>query len=202
MSKGELAIIRIRGSRAELGRDRCCGRSTGFTVSGGTSRQQSARSIPYTANWSTGPEPWQRRSSYPLVSQQGPGPCTKKKEERSNPRSMPFDSAVHNRSSCEINLASTYRVPIRQHQHGGLLWRRVQRKLKRPKRPKRRNAEGRSSEFQGYATLEALAKAGASFVGTFHKVSRKYMALYVAEFQFRYNNRHNANIFATAIEGC
>ncbi len=32
-------------------------------------------------------------------------------------------------------------------------------------------------------------------VGTFHKVSRKYMTLYVAEFQFRYNNRLNADIF-------
>ncbi len=39
-------------------------------------------------------------------------------------------------------------------------------------------------------------------VGTFHKVSRKYMTLYVAEFQFRYNNRLNADIFGTAIEGC
>jgi hypothetical protein len=39
-------------------------------------------------------------------------------------------------------------------------------------------------------------------VGTFHKMSRKYMPLYVAEFQFRYNNRHNAEIFDTAIAGC
>jgi hypothetical protein len=38
-------------------------------------------------------------------------------------------------------------------------------------------------------------------VGTFHKVSRKYMPLYVAEFQFRYNNRENADIFGTAIAG-
>jgi IS1 family transposase len=39
-------------------------------------------------------------------------------------------------------------------------------------------------------------------VGTFHKVSAKYMALYVAEFQFRYNNRFNSDIFGTAIGGC
>lgn len=39
-------------------------------------------------------------------------------------------------------------------------------------------------------------------VGTFHKVSKKYMPLYVAEFQFRYNNRQNADIFGTAISGC
>jgi transposase-like protein len=39
-------------------------------------------------------------------------------------------------------------------------------------------------------------------VGTFHKVSRKYMPLYVAEFQFRYNNRENADIFGAAIRGC
>jgi transposase-like protein len=39
-------------------------------------------------------------------------------------------------------------------------------------------------------------------VGSFHKVSAKYMPLYVAEFQFRYNNRQNADIFGTAITGC
>ncbi len=39
-------------------------------------------------------------------------------------------------------------------------------------------------------------------VGTFHKVSKKYLPLYVAEFQFRYNNRENADIFGTAISGC
>jgi len=39
-------------------------------------------------------------------------------------------------------------------------------------------------------------------VGTFHKVSRKYMPLYVAEFQFRYNNRTNPDIFGAAVAGC
>lgn len=39
-------------------------------------------------------------------------------------------------------------------------------------------------------------------VGSFHKVSAKYLPLYVAEFQFRYNNRMNPDIFGTAINGC
>lgn len=39
-------------------------------------------------------------------------------------------------------------------------------------------------------------------VGTFHKVGRKYLPLYVAEFQFRYNNRENTDIFGAAIKGC
>ena len=39
-------------------------------------------------------------------------------------------------------------------------------------------------------------------VGTFHNVSRKYLPLYVAEFEFRYNNRKNADIFGAAIAGC
>jgi hypothetical protein len=32
--------------------------------------------------------------------------------------------------------------------------------------------------------------------------SRKYLPLCVAEFQFRYNNRENSDIFAEAIKGC
>lgn len=39
-------------------------------------------------------------------------------------------------------------------------------------------------------------------VGTYHKVSKKYLPLYVAEFQFRYNNRDNDDIFGEAIRGC
>jgi IS1 family transposase len=46
----------------------------------------------------------------------------------------------------------------------------------------------------------SLIKRGC--VGTFHKVSKKYLPLYVAEFQFRYNNRMNRDIFGTAIAGC
>jgi transposase-like protein/IS1 family transposase len=46
----------------------------------------------------------------------------------------------------------------------------------------------------------SLIKRG--MVGTFHKVSKKYLSLYVAEFQFRYNNRLNSDIFGTAIKEC
>ena len=39
-------------------------------------------------------------------------------------------------------------------------------------------------------------------VGTMHKVSRKYLPLYLAEFQLRYNNRSNLHVFGKAIKGC
>jgi hypothetical protein len=37
-------------------------------------------------------------------------------------------------------------------------------------------------------------------IGTFHKMSKKYMGFYVAE--IRYNNRENGNTFGTAIKEC
>lgn len=40
-----------------------------------------------------------------------------------------------------------------------------------------------------------------SIVGSYHKVSAKYLPLYIAEAQFKYNNRFNDDIFGTAIEG-
>ena len=46
----------------------------------------------------------------------------------------------------------------------------------------------------------SLIKRG--MVETYHKVGRKYLRLYVAEFQFRYNNRLNADIFGAAIKEC
>jgi transposase-like protein len=46
----------------------------------------------------------------------------------------------------------------------------------------------------------SLFKRG--IMGSFHKVSRKYLPLYVAEFEFRYNNRNNPDIFGAAIGRC
>jgi hypothetical protein len=46
----------------------------------------------------------------------------------------------------------------------------------------------------------SLVKRG--IMGAFHKVSRKYLPLYVAEFSFRYNNRSNPDIFGAAIGRC
>lgn len=46
----------------------------------------------------------------------------------------------------------------------------------------------------------SLFKRG--IVGSFHRVSDKYLPLYVAEFSFRHNNRQNPDIFGEAIAGC
>jgi ISXO2 transposase-like protein len=45
----------------------------------------------------------------------------------------------------------------------------------------------------------SLIKRGV--MGSYHKVSRKYLPLYVAEFQFPYNNSSNPDIFGEAIKG-
>jgi transposase-like protein len=42
----------------------------------------------------------------------------------------------------------------------------------------------------------SLLKRG--IVGTYHHVSAKYLPLYLAEFQFRHNNRREADIFGKA----
>ncbi|MFZ0677510.1 IS1595 family transposase [Candidatus Binatus sp.] len=46
----------------------------------------------------------------------------------------------------------------------------------------------------------SLLKRGV--IGTYHHVSAKYLPLYLAEFQFRFNNRKEADIFGKAIGGC
>jgi ribosomal protein S27E len=46
----------------------------------------------------------------------------------------------------------------------------------------------------------SLLKRGV--VGTYHNVSKKYLPLYLNEFQFRHTHRKDADIFGTAIAGC
>jgi transposase-like protein len=46
----------------------------------------------------------------------------------------------------------------------------------------------------------SLLKRG--IIGTYHNVSKEYLPLYLAEFQFRFNNRNNEDICATAVSGC
>jgi IS1 family transposase/transposase-like protein len=53
---------------------------------------------------------------------------------------------------------------------------------------------------QSIDSFWSLLKRG--IMGSFHKVSRKYLPLSVAEFQFRHNNRHNSDIFEAAIARC
>ncbi len=53
---------------------------------------------------------------------------------------------------------------------------------------------------QNLDSFWSLLKRGA--IGTYHNVSKKYLPLYLAEFQFRFNNRKNADIFGKAVAGC
>ena len=50
---------------------------------------------------------------------------------------------------------------------------------------------------QSIDSFWSLIKRGV--MGTFHKVSKKYLQLYVNEFQFRHNNRKNVDIFGCVI---
>ncbi len=57
---------------------------------------------------------------------------------------------------------------------------------------------GRGTKDKGCSA--SLIQRG--MVGTFHEGSRQWTPLYVAEFQFRYNNRENEDISGEAIGAC
>ena len=46
----------------------------------------------------------------------------------------------------------------------------------------------------------SLLKRG--IVGTYHKVSKDYLPLYLNEFQVRFNERKNPDIFYKVLAGC
>jgi hypothetical protein len=48
--------------------------------------------------------------------------------------------------------------------------------------------------------FSSLLKRG--IVGTYHRVSKDYLPLYLNEFSYRHNNRHNPNVFADLITTC
>lgn len=74
------------------------------------------------------------------------------------------------------------------------------------KRPHQFVTHGRGEYVRGEVHTQtidgfwSLLKRG--IIGTFHNVSRKYLPLYVAEFEFRYNNRNNPDIFGAAVARC
>jgi transposase-like protein len=45
-----------------------------------------------------------------------------------------------------------------------------------------------------------LLKRG--IIGTYHNVSKKYLPLYLNEFQWRFNHRKDPDIFIAALRGC
>jgi transposase-like protein len=53
---------------------------------------------------------------------------------------------------------------------------------------------------QSIESFWSLLKRG--IIGNYHKVSKRYLPLYLNEFTFRFNNRNNADIFDKIIAGC
>jgi transposase-like protein len=53
---------------------------------------------------------------------------------------------------------------------------------------------------QSIDSFWALLKRG--IIGTYHNVSKKYLPLYLNEFQWRFNHRKDSDIFITALRGC
>ena len=86
------------------------------------------------------------------------------------------------------------------HRHVPLATMRLDHDLARRGQPRTRQYVVGAIHTNTIEGFWSILKRGV--VGTYHKVSRKYLPLYVAEFQFRYNNRTNDDIFSEAMKGC
>lgn len=99
-----------------------------------------------------------------------------------------------------VNQAVAERVDLVATDESGI-YRRVNRK-----RPRKFVMHSRGEHVRGNVHTQtidgfwSLLKRG--IVGTFHDVSRKYLPLYVAEFEWRYNNRQNPDIFGEVVARC
>jgi ISXO2 transposase-like protein len=56
--------------------------------------------------------------------------------------------------------------------------------------------------FSVIAAIKLSSAFERGVMETFHKVSTKYLPLYMAEFQFRYNQREMPDMFGVAIARC
>ena len=50
--------------------------------------------------------------------------------------------------------------------------------------------------------MEFVEAVSRGVMGSYHYVSRKYLPLYLAECQFRFNNRQSEDMFGEIIAGC
>ena len=102
-----------------------------------------------------------------------------------------------NTAEAFVNKAVAEKVDLVVTDESGV-YRRVNRK-----RPHEFITHGRSEYVRGNVHIQtidgfwSLLKRG--IVGTFHNVHRKYQLLYVAKFEWRYNNRPNPDIFGATI---
>lgn len=103
-----------------------------------------------------------------------------------------LDRFVHEVISHKVRLIST-------DEHRGYLdvWKLGRHRVVRHSRGEYVNGAVHTNTIEGFWSM---IKRG--IMGTYHKVSRKYLPLNVAEFEFRYNNRMNADIFGAAIKAC
>ncbi len=59
-----------------------------------------------------------------------------------------------------------------------------------------------AARFTGRALIRFWALLKRGIIGTYHNVSKKYLPMYLNEFQWRFNHRKDPDIFLTAIAGC